>query len=245
VDFSKFVFADRIVPSGYSVDAPVAFGERRYARPLQQFARLRESESDMAGIEDYLTSYATNHARKAMALHQELDDHWLNPIARKLVKKTTGRNYEQFRRRRQRAIAAFDARTHMRNTFLEQLPEIPSLTVRTGDILDPVLKYRKNARDEERLAEFLARSAGRVHEPEQFAERDTMNLKKWAILAQTRFYHGKSEEPTAKGKRVFDGKFASSVLGAVDQYEGPPARAVRTQRSWEITTAGRSTIDLV
>lgn len=184
--------------------------------PLTQFSKLKGETSNLEDIDAYLGVYETNHRRKALLMHQEVEEQYLQPVQRRISKKVTGDEYQAFLKRRKRAIAHFDARTKVRDTFNKPLPTIPTLTAQVGDLVNPITRFRRHAQREAELTDFIAKSTGTYEEPPTFKENDTMNLKQWRILAETRFYAG--TEPASKGKRVFDEKFRSSVADQIDQF---------------------------
>ena len=212
-DFSKFPFPEPIEPLNHTqnlVDSNKLDKKHQSSSTLRQFSKLR-SENDLINhVGEYLSVYETNYKRKTVMLHQELEEHFLQPVSRKLAKKVNGNEYNNYVKKRNRAISAFDKQTQTRDTFLQTLPEIPNLSFDTSDLTDPVLKFRKNAEKEKYLTKIIAQNNGEWVEPTQYPERDTMNLKKWKTLAQTRFYGG-SDESIPKGKRVFDSKYRDSV----------------------------------
>jgi len=212
-DFSKYPFPDPIEPLNHNSSIGEQGKLERHhggSSNMIQFNKLRKDGELLGHVGDYLSVYETNYRRKAMLLHQELEEHFLQPVARKLVKKVNGKAYDDYVKMRARAVSAFDKQTHTRDTFLIDLPEIPTISFDTSDLTDPVLKFKKNAEKEKSLTKIIAQQTGEWVEPQQFPERDTMNLKKWKVLAQTRFYKG-AEETLSKGKKVFERKYQDSI----------------------------------
>lgn len=241
-DFSKYPFPDPIEPVQHSM-APQEHAQQKASSlhqvPVKQFNKIRQDEQSIQQIGKYLNVYETNHKRKSMLLHQELEEHFLQPLARKLVRKTNGPEYNEYVKKRDRAVSAFDQQTKTQDTFLKQLPPIPMISFDTSDLTDPILKYKKHAQHEQRLSDFISKSTGEVKPHLTFPERDTMNLKKWRILAETRFYAGKSEpgEGPNKGKRVFEQKYKDQIVEETDQFAPPlPPPAYIERPTWESRT---------
>jgi hypothetical protein len=232
VDFSRFRFPDPIEPAkAAAAEASQSSMSQRQQSVGKAYATLRRDEPNREAIASYLSVYETNHHRKTLMLHQEVEDHYLQPLSRRLAHQTNGASYAQFVDRRTRAVSAFDTKTRLQDTFLETLPEIPVLHCDTSDLTDPIKKYRRHAEREGRLAEFIGRSTGQWADAPELPERDTMNLKKWKILAETRFYTGKSDKPVAKGKRMLPGMFRSSLGAELDQFDPLDPRKIRVRRS--------------
>ena len=227
-DFSEYPFPAPIEPRKSALSLEHT-GERSQRTSVESLTKLRQSESDLRHIEEYLQVYEANQHRKARILHHDLEEHYLQPLARKLEKKITGPRYKDFCERKQRAISAFEMRARANDTFFERMPEIPTLTMRTGDLTDPVMKYRRNAEREAKLSEIIAKNTGDYREPREFPDRDTLNLKKWTMLEQTRFYNDGGDIPVAHGRRAFPENGRSSVSGQIDQFQ-PPARVMTATR---------------
>jgi hypothetical protein len=166
-----------------------------------------------------------------MTLHQEVEERYLQPIARRLVRKTSGPEYESYVAKKMRAVSAFDRRTRVQDTFLDELPPIPVISFCTADLTDPIHKYHRNAQGEEKLTQFIAKSRGEWESPKEPFESDTMNLKKWKILAETRCYHGKVDYPIRKGKQKNPGMFSSTVGAELDQFNPPDPRKIRVRQT--------------
>ncbi|OHT14121.1 hypothetical protein TRFO_03150 [Tritrichomonas foetus] len=228
-DFSKYPFPDPIEPSRTSQASRASVNVQMKSSRLSQsnnseFNKLRQDEPMLENVSQYLNVYETNSRRKAMILHQELEEHYMQPLSRKLVRKTTGAEYQKFIRAKSRAITAFDRQAHTQDTYLQELPKIPRLSFDSSDLTDPILKYRKNQEDEKRLTKIIQQSTGEWKAPPTFQERDTMNLKKWKILAETRFYAGKSDLPIPKGKKINEKKYSSEITTELDYFAPPIER---------------------
>jgi hypothetical protein len=232
VDFSRFRFPDPIEPAKAAVAEPSQSSTSQRRQPVTKaYAALRRDEPQREAISDCLSVYETNQHRKTMILHQEVEDHYLQPLSRRLAHTTSGGSYSRFVDQRTRAVSMFDTRRRLQDTFLEPLPEIPVLRCNTSDITDPIKKYRQQAQRESELAEFIGRSTGQWTDPPQVSERDTMNLKQWKILAETRIYTGRSDKPVAKGKRMLSGVLRSSLGAELDQFHPPDPRKITVKRS--------------
>jgi hypothetical protein len=232
VDFSRFRFPDPIEPTKVVVAEPSQSStSQRRQSVTKVYTALRRDEPQRDALRDYLSVYETNNHRKMMMLHQEVEDHFLQPLSRRLAHKTSGAPYARFIDRRSRAVSVFDTRTQLRDSFLEPLPEIPVLHCDTSDLTDPIKKYRRQAQRENDLVEFIGRSTGQWVEPPEVPECDTMNLKRWKILAETRFYTGKSDKPVAQGKRMLPSMFRSSVGAELNQFDPPEPKTIRVRKS--------------
>jgi hypothetical protein len=206
--------------------------------------RLRRDAARLDEVATYLNDYQSNHERKTMMLHQELEEHFLQPLGRMLARKTSGPEYANFVARKARAVSAFDTRTRLQDTFLEQLPEIPTLRCDASEFSDPVKKYQANTEREERLTDLIALSTGQQPRRHAPSDRDTMNLKKWKILAETRFYEGKDGKAPAKGKRVIAERFGSSLARELDQFAPPEPRKIAARRSMPAASIDHLATDL-
>jgi hypothetical protein len=231
-DFSKYRFPDPIELSKTAAPEPSQLQGTIRQQPItRHYAELRRELPDLESVDTYLADYTANHARKSMTLHQEVEERYLQPLARRLVRCTTGPAYERYVAQKMRAVSAFDRRTRVQDTFLEELPPIPVIGFVASDLTDPIHKYHKNAENEGKLTEFIARSTGEWSSPSEPFERDTMNLKKWKILGETRCYHGSVDYPIPKGKQIRPGKFASCLSTELDQFATPEPRTIRVRQS--------------
>ena len=224
-DYASYPFPAPLEPAK---SAPVteSFPERTPEPPSKSVSKIKESEAAIQQIDSYLKVYESNQHRKAMILHHDLEENYLQPMNRRLTKKMTGRQYEDFVKRKHRAISAFDTQSKTKGVFPNSLPEIPRILMHTGDLTDPVSKYRRNAEREEQLEEVIARSTGEYRAPPVLPDRNTMNVKEWRLLAETRFYTDASGV-SAKGKRIFPAKNKSLVEGQIDQFKEVPESVVR------------------
>jgi hypothetical protein len=109
VDFSRFRFPDPIpATKGPIVEPPKSRAGSRQQSTAKSYGKLRQDGALVSKVDAYLTAYETNHYRKSMLLHQELEEHYLSPIARKLVRKTSGLAYAKYVEAKSRAVSAFD-----------------------------------------------------------------------------------------------------------------------------------------
>lgn len=229
VDFSKFSFPELIEPtskkvSRTDVDTPSKNTTNVYN--TEEFSKLREDSNFLQKVENYLNIYEENHNRKAMMLHQELEDHYLRPVSRKITTKVNGPEYQRYLKSRLGAITAFDKLTRTKDSYLKDLPKIPTLSYDTSDLVDPVLKYKRNIEREKKLTHIIEKQTGILRPVKKLNERDTMNLRKWQILAETRFYDGEGNETAnqKKGKKFFADKFVSKSKECLDQFAPIPER---------------------
>jgi hypothetical protein len=229
-DFSKYPFPDPIEPTRPTVLEPtLQAGTQRHPAPVKNYSKLRQNELDLSRMEDYLQVYHTNQYRKSLLLHQELEEHYLGPISKRLTKKLNGESYRRYVREKARAVSAFDIKSQSRDTFLEKLPDIPVIELNTRELTDPILKYQKNQSNEERLAEIVARSSGAWTERVLPPPRETMDLKKWRILTETRFSQ-ESDTPVPKGKKMFNvDLYKSQVPELIDEFAPAPPRKIRVK----------------
>jgi hypothetical protein len=245
VDFSKFRFPDPIEPAKQTAMEPSQSSAIQRAQSVpRNYMRLRRDEPHLREIASYLGDYQTNHQRKTMMLHQELEEHFLQPLSRKLAQKTSGPEYEEFVGRKMRAVSAFDTRTRVQDTFLERLPEIPVLHCDVSDLTDPIKKYQKNAEREDKLTDLISLSTGQQPKRRAPSDRDTMNLKKWKILAETRFYEGREGKPPAKGKRIIPGGIRCSLPRELDQFDPPEPTAIKVRKSVPAASVDHLATDL-
>jgi hypothetical protein len=164
-----------------------------------------------------------------MLMHQELEEHFLSPISRKLAQKTNGPGYNGYLQARASAIADFDSHVRPTDTFREDLPPIPVLNVSLAELEDPIVRYRKAAAKEQELSTFIAQATDQWTPPPDFASGDVMDLKKWKILAETRFYEGKTDVLPPKGKRIIVPSFQGSLSRDMDAFAPPEPRRVRVR----------------
>lgn len=239
LDFSKYPFPEVIEPSGkvqqmskpdsqWLNDRPVT------SVPSTNYHKVRATAKDMDNMSQYLTYYETNNTRKTMLLHQDIEEHYIQPFTKKLVKQVNGENYNRYLKTRNRAVTAFDKLTQKQDTFNQELPQIPTIKFKGSNLTDPVQKYKVNNAHEAKLSRIIAESTGIRHEPPVYPERDTMNLKKWTILSQTRFYEG---TPNAqKGKKIHPGKFDSRISREIESYnvERSTPRPLRAQSACHV-----------
>ena len=225
-DFSKIPFPDPIEPSRLSKfnDQRTNNGEANdlsygidHKSKMREFNKLKNDESMIKNVDNYLSMYDINSKRKKMLLHQDLENHYFKPLSIKLSQKTTGKDYENYLKAKSRAITAFDVQTRANDTFSKELPKIPSLQCDLSDLTDPVVKYRVNAREEKKLTRLIQKSTGECDKPKNFTERDTLNLKKWTLLTETRFYDGNSD--SNKGKKICPNKFDSQISSHINSFD--------------------------
>lgn len=232
-DFSKFQFPDPIEPAK-NRQQPIeenrkpTLDKSKYV-PVDQFHKLRQEEASMKEIDEVIQAYETNNRRKNFLRHQEYEEHYLQPLSKKLVKKVNGQQYSEFRQKKTRAVTAFDTQLRKKDSFLDELPTIPNIVFTTNDLNDPIVKYKQHNKKEESLTTFIAKSTGQYTPPPEFPERDTMNLKKWQTLAETRFY-GNSNAPVKKGKRLFPDTYKDQIESTMDNFAEPPPRLPTIQR---------------
>jgi hypothetical protein len=132
-----------------------------------------------------------------------------------------GPRYQDHVQERQRAVSAFDSITTKLDNYGCELPEIPSIHVKTTDLSDPILKYRAHMPAEKRLSRIIQQSEGCESPRLEGQERDTMNVRQWKILAECRCYHGAIAEPIKKGKRMLaNTRDLSSISREIDCF-GP------------------------
>lgn len=242
-DYSNYPFPDPIEPSKFneqgmnsreSNNSSSGFDPKS---KMREFNKLKSEESMIKNVDHYLSMYDINSKRKKMLLHQDLENHYFQPLSTKLSQKTCGKDYEKYLKAKSRAISAFDTQTRTNDTFSKELPKIPTLKCDLSDLTDPVVKYRVNAREEKKLTRLIQKSTGEIQETKKLPERDTLNLKKYKILTETRFFDGNvdSNSPNApinsnKGKKIFPGKFDSQITPYVDNFTKPLDRPVVLQR---------------
>jgi hypothetical protein len=240
VDFSKYPFPDDVTPSFNtpSMTKSSRDGQREIPpsrQPAVEYHRLKASESQLDPVIDYLDLYSKNATRKALLMHDEMERRYLQPLSRKLDRSVSGPSYRRFLERKERAVTAFETSIRRVDSFDADLPEIPNLRVNASDLSDPMQKFHMNMAKEKRLATIIAQSHGIQDEGLKLIERDTMNLQRWKVLAETRFYEG---GPGAKkGRRVVSHKFNSrigDVLDAFSPNERPPPRKRRAQTAYMI-----------
>ena len=213
-DFSKFPFPDPIEPINSKQPGENTIKRDNILIPSSnssQFAKLRTEEPLLQQVENYLNVYENNHRRKTLMMHQEYEEHFLQPLSKKLLRKVNGPEYDKYLRARTRAITAFDRQTKMKDVHGKEFPTIPTITYDRQGIIDPVTRFREHAQRERELTTIIAKQTGEYRKPAEIKERDTMNLKKWQILTQTRFYDGTGTLP--KGKKIFQQKYADHVDG--------------------------------
>ena len=229
-DFSQIPFPAPLSPSRAS--GRNVRGSPQPSRSMSsvsgQFSKVCGAKNLLEHVSGYLDEYDTNARRKAMILHQDLEEHYMEPLSRRLASTVSGEGYRKFVRSKSRAITAFEKQTKANDTFLEQLPTIPRLSYDASDLTDPIVKYRKNAGSEKRLARIINKSAGSYVPPKKLSQRDTMNMKKWTVLAETRFYLGKVDQPLMKGKKIMPQKYRSEIKDEFNFF-APPLEQKKVQ----------------
>jgi hypothetical protein len=234
-DFSKFQFPPEIEPSMVAAmprkSEPSRGKDPGAHVPPPSYTRLRHDSEEFDAIVSYLDVYSKNSTRKVLSLHREMEEHYLQPFSRRLARKVSGPGYVHFVQEKTRAVSAFDTAARAKDTFNRQLPAIPHLRVTQSGLSDPIQKYNAHTALEHKLAKTISESIGLPPELPK-PERDTMNLKKWSTLAETRFYDG-GGELSKKGKRVNPNQFGSRVGGVMDAFAPPEEipRKTRTIRS--------------
>lgn len=233
IDFSKYPFPDPIeptksVPTHNIEQAPIQ--SSRMSTSSSLFYKLRQAQSTINHVSNYLNVYDTNAKRKSLILHQEMEERYLRPLSQKLVQKTTGSSYERFLQKKSRAISAFDQKSQQKDSYSQELPKIPKITYNEADLTDPILKYRKHMENEKRLTMFIQKSTGNYKPPQTFPENDTMNVKKWKTLTETRFFDGQSDSAISKGKKINSAKYHSEIPAQLDFFAPPPTRKQYVRR---------------
>lgn len=247
-DFSKIPFPDPIEPSRFQKSNDYgmndsALNESYGSEPkskMKEFNKLKDDESMIRNIDRYLSLYDINSKRKKMLLHQDLENHYFQPLSNKLVKKTSGKEYENYLKAKSRAVTAFDNQVRKNDTFSKELPKIPTLKFDSSDLTDPIIKYKYNAREEKKLTRLIQKSTGELEKTESFPERDTLNLKKYKILTETRFFDGNDNSNstiTSKGKKIDPNKFNSNIAPYIDNFAPPidrPSYVGRKKQDYQI-----------
>jgi hypothetical protein len=169
-------------------------------------------------VTGYLDFYEQSATRKGLLLHQETEKQYLQPLSKRVVKRLTGPGYDRYLRSRSHAISAFETAIRGTDTLNRRLPPIPTIRVDTTGLRDPVMKYKYTNAAEDRLAKVITESDRIAEQGPKFQERDTMDLKRWRSLAETRFYAGTTEKPVAKGRRVFERHGKSRVGAELDAF---------------------------
>lgn len=243
-DFSKFPFPDPIEPSKFSKfndsgmknsgsnDLSSGYDPKS---KLREFNKLKREESMIKNVDHYLSMYDINSKRKKMLLHQDLENHYFKPLSTKLTQKTNGQEYENYLKAKSRAITAFDRQVQANDTFSQKLPKIPTLQCDFSDLTDPVVKYRVNAREEKKLTRLIQKSTGEYQKAKNTPKRETLNLEKYKLLTETRFYDGNTE--STKGKKICPGKFDSQITTYVDSFSkqsDSPARLERKRMDYQV-----------
>ena len=226
-DFSKFPFPDPIEPINSKQMGDNSIKRDNIVVPTShssQFAKLRNEESLLQQAEKYLNVYENNHRRKTLIMHQEYEEHFLQPLSKKLLRKVNGPEYDKYLRARTRAISAFDKQTRMKDVHGKEYPTIPTITYDRQGIVDPVTRFREHAQREKELTTIIAKQTGEYKKPTPIKERDTLDLKRWEMLTQTRFYDGSGTLP--KGKRLFPQKYTDHI----DENDFDPLPEVKVGR---------------
>jgi hypothetical protein len=202
-------------------------------QPPVKYPKLKAVESTFEEVISHLDLYAKNAARKGLLMHDEMERHYLQPLSRKLEKSVSGPAYTLFLEKKSRAVSEFDTATSRCDSFHSELPQIPNIQVDASELKDPTQKYSANVANERRLATIIAESHGVRESRPQLQERDPMNLRKWRILKETRFYEG--VPGGKKGKRVDPNRFRSNVATVLDAFtpnERPPIKPRRAHTSY-------------
>jgi hypothetical protein len=238
IDGQKYPFPEEISlltfkPPPAAKRGPESDVDRSLHRvPMANYTRLRSEQSRLHEATDYLEFYEHSATRKGLLLHQEMEKHYLQPLNKRVVKRITGRAYDRYLRTRSCAVSAFDTAVHRTDTFNTPPPPIPIIRVNISGLRDPIVKYKYANATEEKLAKVIAESGGITEEAPRFQERDTMDLKKWKTLAETRFYAGVLEKPAAKGRRSFERHGKSSIASQIDAFAPEEAKPRCVRKQW-------------
>jgi hypothetical protein len=217
IDFSRFAFPPEIEPAFKSAANPKNSVSLSHERPASRvssihFEKVRAEEANMGHMTALLDEYSINNTRKTLRLHQEMEEHLLQPLGKRLCRRLVGPRYQSHLQERQRAVTSFDQMSKKVDSYGEELPEIPCIRVAISDLGDPIAKYRAHIPDEKRLGKLIMEADGLVPPPSPVNERDTMNLRQWRILSETRCYHGNTDVPVRKGKRSLSNARGTSCL---------------------------------
>jgi hypothetical protein len=233
IDFTKYPFPPEIEPTFAAEASAKPNGGRRSdviaSGQPSSYTRLKHENEQLETVISHLDIYSKNSIRKTLLVHREMEEHFMRPLSRRLAKNVTGPEYESFVGAKERAVSAFDIAASAQDSLNAELPKIPVLRVTQSGLKDPIQKYKANSANELKLARTIAESQGLDPDLPKLAERDTMNLRKWSILAETRFY-GAEEGVSKKGKRIYPSKYGSQIAGALDAFAPPEARVLPKQR---------------
>ena len=182
------------------------------SRPVStpRYDKLQREQVDLDQIDEYVAQYERNADRRRAQIHEDWETRFMAPFGDIMRRRLHGRPYTEYKSRRDRAVTA-----------LQELPPDapyvppPTLQFPTRRLNDRVHIHREHARKEAALERFVRAENG-IPEPQpKFRERDTMDVRGWRVLPETRFF---SDQEQAKGKRVFPSKYRDGVSNAIGHF---------------------------
>ena len=236
-DFPEPINPNEPVPT-QSYENEIALKKKKKSEKILE--KLKEDELKIKNVQSYLHIYRSNHQRKALKMHQDLEEGYFQPIHKKLAQQITGPNYTNYRRSKSEALELFNKQINTPGEGFLPLPYVPSIEIDTTDIHDPIQKYRNECNKEDQLIKVLEKQTGKdfsccssqpvstfpstrtkcsskmpLIEPYQESDKDT-------VLKETRLFNDGPPQNIPKGKKIFNDKWKSGIPQMISCW--PPSR---------------------
>jgi hypothetical protein len=179
--------------------------------------------------EAYLRIIDDNHRRKAVQIHQDWEDRYMQPFHGRMQRKMNGRPYSEFHSNRTRTLSELETQSGGPPSGLGSGPlynalededsvNVPYVKIPTDGLDDRIHKYLQHTKTEDRLSRLVNESHGISVEEPQITERNTVDVKGWTVLPDTRLYVEDEIQAVKKGRRPFSEILHSKIDEAMGHF---------------------------
>lgn len=181
-------------------------------------SQFRKDEEFTETMSRKLNAYSDAHKVKTIVHEADYMDHFYRPLQYRIKEKMTGRNYEEYKKRKEIMIRNMDLHpVPIRSP--RRLPPVPGIKVTEAGLRDPTNKYVEHSVDEVRLSKFINEANGIKTAEKKLPPINTLDYRMYRVHYQTRFFFGKDEVHGNKtGRKVYPGSEKSRVGQILDFY---------------------------
>lgn len=187
--------------------------------PTKYYNFISKSEAHRKRIEDNLNLYEDNKMRKNLQIHQEWNEHFIQPFNEKLRKKLHGERYSEFRIEKSRCSTALNcSSTRTQSIYHTEPVYMPTMRVHTANLRDRIKNYSRLQARDNKLERIVKERDAVENEPPRAVSSlsnpfDTNTLARYK---QTRFYHQSQYDKT--GRRTYKEQFHSVCGSELSQF---------------------------
>jgi hypothetical protein len=193
------------------------------ARTLTKQSRLisevRQAEEYTQSLSDKLDVYGRANQIKGVVHERDFEDHFCVPLQRRIKNQMVGRNYQNFLAQKEMLIHKMDARpVPIRSPRPPHA--VPRIEVSDRGLHDPKNRFIEHQAIEERLDRVINRANGIFIPEKKPLTTKTLDYKRFAVLAQTKFFFGNDpDRPFHAGVKCFPGTATSRVPRVMDWFD--------------------------